>query len=529
MQIRLEHLPADIHGMGPLERAALAGQLSSACVATRLADVSTPSDPYLPAERAHLSRWIETQVTPYGPHVAVLDSVRALSRPGAACVVSSADPRLLGGPLATLWQCLQSILMARQLEQQSGLPVVPVLVTQSDGRDSTQLESASIVNRNFELQAVRLEPVTRGARAIHEVPLSVERHGLGALRALLDQLYGDHEHIETALEMFLPREGENLSGAFTRTMYELLGRHGLIVLESHVLREESSHALAGVVGAGLLRQVRESMENLPNTESFALEEQELVHHFGAGGHRVLFAGGDGYRFSDEPGSRTRSELAAEIVQDPLAWWPGPLARGLVRDLVLPVAAAVGGSGELLRHILVAPLHASLERSTPAFAPRLSVSLVDGDAQAALQRLGISLAGAIRGEIRSPEPQQGAGGPLIEELEGIAAGARQQLARLKPRVVELDPALKTPLRSCSRDLQALIRKLGQTIDRVQSNQAGKRNRRRRCLRNGLLPDDRPQDRVLGPFGWVASQGTDWISEVLEDLDPLASAHVAILLG
>jgi len=247
-RIRLEHLPADIQGLLPIERAAISGRLSNRSVFPKLEDIALPRDPYLTAERAHLSKWLEAQVTTLSPHVAVLDSIRAIAQPNTSCVVCNIEPRLLGGPTTYLWQVLHAIRLAQVLSQRFETRVIPLLWIQADGRDSAEFELAQVLNRHFELQSVRLRPVARGASSIPDVVLEHERHGLGAVRALLAQLYGDYEFIENALDLFVPREGETLPRASSRLMYELFGKHGLVVVESARLREETSHAMAKVIG-----------------------------------------------------------------------------------------------------------------------------------------------------------------------------------------------------------------------------------------------------------------------------------------
>ncbi|MFT7669827.1 MAG: hypothetical protein ACI8X5_002534 [Planctomycetota bacterium] len=520
-RFRIEYLRADIHGLSALEREALAGKLKKQSVARSLEDIEEIGDEYLLAERAQLAKWLEAQATKVGPHVAVLDSIRSLAEKGTACVVCFAEPALATGPQSTLMNVLHTVKVARDLSTKWKRRVVPIIWVQTDQHDSTQLEQACVLNRSYELQQVRLDGVVRGRKALWDVAVHAQRHGLGSLRAALHQMYGDYEYIDLALDILLPREGESLARAFTRGMYELLGKHGLVVIESDAMCEEVSSAMAQVVGAKFIEQLQRTDNELANID--------LLYHSTQEGRLPLVSGGDGYRYRNEPGSRTRTELAAEIVQEPNAWSPGNMMRPLVRDLVLPVVAAVGDGHALACHISAAPLHATHGRSTPAFIRSARLTLIDEEVRAALSREKISLETVLHGLGTWRADAQGYSEPdLLGELKLIATRARKELTTLKPKIIAVDPDLKTPIKASSRELERVLADLGQRIQRAVANRDGKQERRTRCLNQSLCPSSLPQGEVFGPLSWIARHGAGWIDELLEELDPFCTEHLALHL-
>jgi uncharacterized protein YllA (UPF0747 family) len=531
--IRIEHLPADLFGLSELQRAALSGQLISSGVARRSSEIALPPDPYLPAERAHLSRWLESQATAQSPPVAVLDSIRALADPGVSCVVTCARPALLLGPATVLWRALQAIALARQLTDVWGMRVIPVLWNHADEHDAAGLAVASVLNRHFDLQEVGLESVSRNNMPLHEVPLGSNSHGLGALRAVLSQLYGDLPHVQRALEIFVPREGESLPSAFTRALHELLGGQGLVVVEPQVLGEEAAHALAQLVGADVGGALETSLKTLPAAQREALGDLPTaaqIYCVDARGRRPLYPGGDGYRYEDEPGSRTSTELAAELVQEPRSWSAGEVLRPLVRDQLLPVAACVGDEEELAQHLWLGPARRALGLPAPAFVPSLRATWLDGELSYSLTRLGLELPRALAGTPAEVDATQAeSADTLVEELREIASSARAELAERKARLLELDPALASPFKAASRELREAMERLSQKVTRVRAAHGGRRARHRRGVLNGLRPRGRPQDEILGPFELVARHGTDWIEGVGAELDPFAGEHLAFHLG
>lgn len=532
--ITLEHLPADIFGLPDMAREALSGRLSveGLRIARRQLDITPPEDRYLPDERAHLSKWLEAKVAAYGPHVAVLDSVRSLAQPGACCVVCGHRPGVLASPLVVLWKALQTVKLARLLSESWSLPVVPVFWNQADDHDVAAVHHGYLLNHNFDIQKVNLAELSSGRIPFSRLVLSDQRHGLGALRSVLRQIHGNVEAVEETLDLFVPRDGETLAGAFSRTMYELLGHTGLVVLEPDWLREELSRALAEVVGQPIQAALADSaaaFESRGFELPIPLERAALVYHVDDGGRRALRPGGDGYRYDDEPGSRTRTELAAEIVQEPAAYTPGALLAPLVADRVLPVAANVGGLETLALRALLAPLGARTGYTAPPLVPRVSVTLVDPACRHSAGRLAVPLLEllAARGEWEQkldavPAPD------LVAALREIGRRARRELLDHQEELTETDRTLGLLVRRTADQLDRGVRKMCEKVARVQANRAGKGRRHQRRLNQGLCPRGQPQEQVFGAFPFVARFGRSWIDELLDELDPLAGEHLVVHL-
>lgn len=532
--ITLEHLPADLFGLSTLTREALSGRLAlrGLSVARRRNDFTPPPESYLPDERTHLARWLEAKVSTYGPHVAVLDSVRSLASPGACCVVCAHRPGLLASPLVILWKALQAVKLSRVLRESWSVPVVPVFWNEADDHDVAFVHHTYVLNHDFDVQKVNLAGLSSGRIPFSRLVLTEEHHALGAVRAALRQLHGDYESVEEALELFVPRDGETVAAAFSRTMYDLLGHTGLLVLEPDWLREELSRALADVVGrpiqAALAMQEAElARRGVERGEP--LERTPFVFRVDDGGRRPLRLGGDGYRYDDEPGSRTRTELAAEIVQEPVAFSPGELLAPLVRDLVLPVAADLGGLDQLTRRALIAPLWEILALEPPPLVLRASLTLVDPPCRQSAARLEVGWHELLsaRGEWK-PRRELPSGPDLVQALREIGRRARRELLEHREVLAATDRTLGLLVRRTADQLDQGIAKLCEKVARVQANRAGKGRRHVRRLNHGLCPRGEPQERVLGAFPFVARFGRRWIDELLEELDPLASEHVLVHL-
>ena len=265
-----------------------------------------------------------------------------------------------------------------------------------------------------------------------------------------------------------------------------------------------------------------------------------------GARSALRAGGDGFRFDGELGSRTRAELQAEIVQSPAEWSPGALLRPLVQDACLPVAAYIGGFGELAYHAQLIALRQSLEAPLTPFVPRVSCTLCDPECRIALAKLDTDVESFIRAHIapggetaRSPADQAGdaraTSAPatdapkVVDDLRAIAARAARELGELRAAVGALDPSLVVQIKRTADQVRAVVDKLAEKAERVHQNKSGKGKRHERRLASWLAPRGMLQERVLGPLQFVARFGEDWTHDLAREVDPFASEHLLVQLA
>ena len=526
VNLTLEHLPADVLGLADHARRALSeGQLGGLPVARGLEEIPRPEDRHDPGARAHLVAPLRRELEALDPPSRVLTSLNVLERPGTFCVVTGQQPGFLGGPLYTLYKALQACRLAAELSRSWGTPVVPIFWNHADDHDLAEVQHATLLNRNLDLQRVGLVGLSSGRAPIGEVFLSEEHNKLAAMRALLVQAFEEFKGSEAAVDLLLPVEGDTLARALTRAWTHLLGEHGLVVIEPEWLRGDLSRALAQVVDQDLVANLVAGSNQMKAIDP---ESAALLFHVDENGRRALRAGGDGFRYDGEPGSRTPAELAAEIVQHPRSWSAAALTRPLVQDLIFPTCAYVGGWGELAYHGQLATLRDACGVPRTPFVPRISCTLLEEDHRQALVNVGGTLRDVLasggeydpRDEDDSPE--------VISALRRTAEEAGQALQEHRSALSELEPALAANLKKTADQIRKIVEKVAAKAERVHANRSGKGKRQLRRLNNGLLPKGAPQERVLGPLGLTARYGRAWIDALYRELPPLCSEHLAVHL-
>ena len=534
-RVRREHLPADIFGLSALSRTALAGGMDFGPIplVRRPADLERPVERHDPAEREALAMALERGLESVGIPDRVKTSLNVLATGDVFCVVTGQQPGFLSAPLYSLYKAMQACKLAHELSLSWGLPVVPVFWNHADDHDIAEVHHAWLLNRNLDLSKSALAGLSSGRQPLSRIVLDEEHQRLGPLRASLTDMFEELPCIEAALDLFLPRPGETLPRALTRSLTELLGAHGLVVVEPDWIRNVMASHLAHIVGIGPRAELEAGSKTLVEAGFEAGIDPAtaaLVYRVDESGRSALRSGGEGFRFDDEPGSRTAAELAAEIIDDPASFSPGALLRPLVQDGVFPTCAYIGGWGELAYHAQLGALRDACDLPRTPFVPRVSATLVDGDTRASLDRLELDLREVLGNPAVLETQGEGAtdSPPVVAKLRETAERAARDLAEHKAELSELDPSLGVNLKKTAQQIRGLVEKIVGKAERVHANSKGKGKRHVRRLSGVLVPRGLPQERVLGPMPFMARYGMGWVDALYEEWPALSSEHLAIHL-
>jgi bacillithiol synthase len=529
--LTIEHLPADAVGISPRGALALAkGSVGGLTVARKPSEVGRPKDQLDFADREALSLAISLGLASAldggldsAPRVRT--SLEVLGRPGSFCVVTGQQPGLLGGPLYTLHKAMQACLLARDLSQDWGVPVVPVFWNHGDDHDLAEVNHAWLKNPAQDLQKVRLAGLSSGRLPFSRIPLDREQHRLEPTRALIAQTFEQHIHAEAAVDLLFPRNGETLVRTLTRALTQLLGEHGLIVLEPDWVRPQLSRALSDIIGTDPIPALIEGSGAEPAIDP---EAAALVFRVDNKGRRPLRPGGEGFAYDGEAGSRTPAELAAMVLEDQEGWSAGALLRPLVQDAVFPTCAYVGGLGELDYHAQLVVARERAGIASPAFVPRTSITFVDGPTRLSLERCEVDVADilAAKGQFTRGEVLEAP--PVIQALDEATERAIAELQSLKGELKALEPALTSSLKRAIEQIRKAADKVQDKAKRVHANRSGKGERHTRRLNTTLYPRGKPQERVLGATGFLAQHGLGLIDALWEELPSISTEHIVVHL-
>ena len=451
-----------------------------------------------------------------------------LRQPGALAVTTGQQPGLFTGPLYTVHKALSAAALARVLEARWNRPVVPVFWSAADDHDFAEASEASWLAADGSVATAALPP--RPAEApltpMYREPLGP---GLGPALAQLEESLPPSEFRDVTLEWLRRhyRPEATVAAAYAGALAELVAPAGVVVLDS-------AHPAVKRAAAPLLLRALEQAAELDEDLDRHAEAQGVTSRtsgitVGDGASLVMLEGTQGRdRLVAHDGGfttrRSREQVSLDqlrriAAEEPTRLSPNVLLRPVVESALLPTVAYLAGPGELRYFGLTPPVYRRLgvERQLPM--PRWSGLLVEPKVDRVLDKFGISLddlhepPGILESRlVRSQLPHEAT--TALSELRAAVDAQYDVLARAAEVV---DPTLARPVQSARQQAlngaQDLEKKLVQHLKKRQETELGQIAR----ARAAVLPNGKPQERVLTVAPFLARYGPTLLQDLREEME------------
>jgi len=416
-------------------------------------------------------------------------------------VTTGQQPGLFTGPLYTIYKALSAIALARRLENDWRMPVVPVFWVAGDDHDFAEANHASVINTNGELTSIVLRERPANAPLI---PLAREPCGpeiVGALAQLRD---GTPEtEFKAAVIASLERcyrADTSLADAFAAALQELLGPRGLVVLRVH--DRSAKRAAAPWVLKGLEMTLPDGY-----TPVF-VEARE--------GRDRLERQGDAFvtRRSGERFTRAELERIATDAPDRLS--PNVLLRPAVEAALLPTVGYAAGPAELEYLPDAAPLYERLGVARQLPIPRWSGVLVEARVDKLMERHGLDLTAfdGKPGELEARLVRTDLPPDAVATLGTLRSSIEEQYGHLLEAAMKVDPTLERTVESARNaalsGAQTIEKKLIASLKRLEGETLVRQIARARAA---VYPNGQPQERVLTLASFLVRYG----AELLDGLE------------
>ncbi|HZI20873.1 MAG TPA: bacillithiol biosynthesis BshC [Gemmatimonadales bacterium] len=416
-------------------------------------------------------------------------------------VTTGQQPGLFTGPLYTIYKALSAIALARRLENDWRVPVVPVFWVAGDDHDFAEANHTSFINGNGELTSIVLRERPADAPLI---PLAREPCGpeiVGALAQLRDGT--PDTEFKAAVIQSLERwyqADTSLADAFAAALHELLGPRGLVVLRVH--DRSAKRAAAPWVLKGL-------EITLPDGYTPVFVEARE-------GRDRLERQGDAFvtRRSGERFTRAELERIANDAPDRLS--PNVLLRPAVEAALLPTVGYAAGPAELEYLPDAAPLYERLGVARQLPMPRWSGVLVEARVDKLMERHGLDLTAfdGKPGELEARLVRTDLPPEAVATLGTLRSSIEEQYGHLLEAAMKVDPTLERTVESARNaalsGAQTIEKKLIASLKRLEGETLVRQLARARAA---VYPNGQPQERVLTLASFLIRYG----AELLDGLE------------
>lgn len=418
----------------------------------------------------------------------------------ALAVTTGQQPGLFTGPLYTIYKALSAIAVARRLERERNVAVVPVFWVAGDDHDFHEADHATLLNAAGEPLTVVLRERPADAPAL---PLYRERCGPEIAKTLDQVRQGtpDTEFKEAVLAWLAAayRPDATLADAAAQAIQALLGSHGLAVVRPYAAPMKRAmaplllRALDSVLDDGLSPVLIEARQG---RDRLRIDGRDFVTRR------------SGERF-------TRADLERIAAAEPERLSPNVLLRPVVEAALLPTVAYMAGPGELDYFPHAAPLYRALDVVPQAALPRWSGTLVESRVEKVVERHGLTMSdfagppGEVEGRlVRDQLPPE-----VSQTLATLREEIRSAYGRVSDGARRVDPTLERTVESARNaalsGMQEIEKKIVAALKRANETLVGQVAR----ARAALFPTGEPQERVLT----YASMAIRYGPELLAELD------------
>ncbi len=447
-------------------------------------------------------------------------NARRLADQRSVTIVTGQQAGAFGGPLYTLLKAITTLQLARRIEAEHGVPVVPIFWADGEDHDWQEIRSTAFIAADGKLASVSM-PAFDGAGDRRSGDIRLDSRVIGVVDALFAAMprtpftAGAREAVERC---YVP--GRSMAEAYARFIEHLLGRHGLVVFES---ADAAAKPLARDLFAAELGHPGRS-----SALAIAAGERSRALGFPP---QVAPVDGAAALFQLTPEREAvrvpfdGAALAGQALAHPERFSPNVLLRPIVQDAMFPNVAYVAGPGELAYHGQLEDIYKAFHIPRPLIYPRASATILDAPALRFLEKQRVPFASLLR-------PDESALNRLLEarlpdeakrSLVLAAEAVRERWQALAIELPRIDPTLEGAARASLARLQHELDTLQWKTVRAVKRREGDVRRQFTHAQALAFPGGAPQERVLGVAYFVNQYGPALSDKLVAELPTDMGSH------
>lgn len=466
---------------------------------------------------------LETFNKAYLDNEVTRSQIDKLKREDSLTVVTGQQVTLFGGPLYTIYKTITAILYAKKLENEAGCPVIPVFWLADEDHDIDEVsninlpESFDTVSINYDHQSYKIAP-----------PASTIQLGeeLNRVWNKLDKTLDDTDFKSDLLDKLgsYYRSDCTFGEAFSELLMSLFAKHGLVLAGSldNSAKSQTKHLMKTAV-----KSHKEISEALDNT-TFSLKEAGYHDQVQVQPSNLFYISDKGERIKIQftegvwsiPDRKwTESELLDHIDKEPHRFSPNVFLRPILQDFILPVAAYVGGPGEIAYYAQMKGFYDCFGFKMPVILPRFSLTIFESSIDRILEKLPFEWQSYLdRIEDLEKKYVKESEAVNIEKLFGMWRSQIEELSKVKrDEIGEIDPSLKGSVGKAKAAYFSELDKLKGKVYRSVKEQENVQLDRIKRIKTNIFPNQNLQEREIAFIYYMNKYGLDIWDRVVVQLE------------
>lgn len=445
--------------------------------------------------------------------------------PHAHVIATGQQPGIFGGPLYTVLKAISAIQLSERYSETHGVPCVPLFWVAGDDHDFDEVCTAHVLTKNFEPLALKCDAPGRPTDApMYLTPVDPALHAQideaaarcsGEFRdevcAWLHELVDGSQSIAHFFTLFLARLFRNTPLLFFPSNLGEAREVATPVFES-VARPLDATRLANEAAARLTALgYPAQVQKAANECSFFLE---------VNGSRCKVVWEDElFKLPTLGRSFTQSEMLG-MLACPNSFSANVLLRPVLQQALFPVAAYVGGPGEIGYWLQLKEVFAAFNQPMPVVYPRAQALLLDSKTRKLRDKFAFEDWSAPVEALESQAITRHVQSPALNALRSERVPLEAALQKMAEAIRKAGGKNLAPGESAT----AFAERTLQSLDRLEASLAGADSAQAEAIRaqvrrvaNVVAPHRKPQERIYCLLPWLFNYGWDIVPRLMKQLD------------
>ncbi len=437
----------------------------------------------------------------------VMQNIKLLLNENNFAVITGQQPGLFTGPLFTIYKALSAIIISKRLSN-GRHQFVPIFWNASEDHDLREMNHIYVMKDN---EPLRIDCPLRGEGSASEVELDQEK--IGQTISRIKELAPNTEFKDSILEKIqnLSNQSKNLGDFFSRTMLNLLGEYGLILIEPKYLRKMMIPLFKRMIDnptkcSKILNETGARLKELGYSPS--IHKSPNLCNFFVGRKRIVYEGD----FQAGDHAYSRKELLHLLEKNPLSFSANAVTRPITQDYILPTYAYVAGPSEIAYFTQLRQIYREFGVEMPVIYPRFGATVIENKVLMVLRKYNLKIF-----DLKSP-------GVLVKrlvarEIKPLFNSSRKRFqdtfGDIEETALEINGSL---VDSCRASLGRVLKEMGALEDKLT------RSLKRQNLivekqvykaANNIFPENELQERKINLLEYLIKFGPDFLGGVYRE--------------
>jgi bacillithiol synthase len=465
-------------------------------------------------------------------------NIDLLDKDKTIAVVTGQQLGILGGPLYTIYKIITAIRLANQLtERYDEFKFVPVFWLEGDDHDFNEVRSINLFDNENKI-------INLGYK--EEISDDDAKQSIGKINfdESVNEFFNNYEsslrdtdfknELVIKLKEFY-KVGKSFKQGFKELLFWLFDEYGLIIFDPQDPKVKL-----------LLKPIFQK-----EIDDFSLQTQKLIqvsakleesYHAQVKVKPVnLFYHTDDGRYSVEPVDYifklrrkrkqfTKEEILTEIENSPENFSPNVLLRPICQDYLFPTGFYIAGPSEISYFAQITPLYDFYDLIPPIVFPRSSVTILEKNVGAALDKYDLTMYDIFPGldELKEKVISELSENNIEKAFEEVSTEIELSFDRLKENLFAIDKSL---VDASSRYKEKVISSVNELKTKAAKAQEAKHEttiRQLTRISNLLYPLGNLQEREINFTYFYNKYGKDFIRKIYDDISISEFEHQIISL-